>query len=305
MWSHQYLQQTNQIWAKTLDPNIFATDGDYSNVFGLEPNYPCCTVNHPQGFPKFISNAFVTDASGSSLIQAYLGPFTVSTTLPGTGNWVDVVVDTNYPFADTFTMTITATDAYTHYVRIPDWAQRNGTGTYAINGGSAQAVSANSAGLMAISIPAGQTTTITMTLPASIDVTYGNTGGAQVSRGPLFFSSDIFRSQTVLAQNSEQPNAVDLQYLPTVNWEYAIDPTTLAFHNTLPETLPNPVYDSQQPPNTITAVGCPITWTTTSGSADDPPSSPATCTGDTFNFIFWPYGSTKLRIGELPWFNSS
>jgi hypothetical protein len=27
MWEHQYLQQSNQIQAAHLDPNVFATDG--------------------------------------------------------------------------------------------------------------------------------------------------------------------------------------------------------------------------------------------------------------------------------------
>ncbi|KAF5351455.1 hypothetical protein D9757_012065 [Collybiopsis confluens] len=39
-WSRQYLQQQNQIAAKNMSPNPFPNDGPYSNVFGLEPNYP-------------------------------------------------------------------------------------------------------------------------------------------------------------------------------------------------------------------------------------------------------------------------
>lgn len=39
MWAHQYLQQYNQIAAKNMPTNFWNTDGSYSNVFGLEPNY--------------------------------------------------------------------------------------------------------------------------------------------------------------------------------------------------------------------------------------------------------------------------
>lgn len=38
-------------------------------------------MNHPQGWPKFISNSFVTTPDGESLVQVYLGPFSTKTTL--------------------------------------------------------------------------------------------------------------------------------------------------------------------------------------------------------------------------------
>ena len=45
-------------------------------------------MNHPQGWPKFISNAFVTTPDQASLVQVYLGPYTVNTTLAATGESV-------------------------------------------------------------------------------------------------------------------------------------------------------------------------------------------------------------------------
>ncbi|KZP19801.1 hypothetical protein FIBSPDRAFT_862288 [Athelia psychrophila] len=200
MWSHQYLQQLNQIWAKPLQPNVFATDGSYSNVFGIEPNYPCCAVNHGQGWPKFISNAFVTTPDQSSLVQVYLGPFTVKTTLAN-NNAVSVSVNTHYPFADNITVSITAGSAYTHYVRIPTWAQTNGQGTISVNSGAPAAISVNGDSLLAVHAAAG-TTTFVLNLPANIEKTYGPSGGLQVGRGPLFWSSDIFHSDKTLATNA-------------------------------------------------------------------------------------------------------
>jgi DUF1680 family protein len=164
-----------------------------------QPNYPCCTVNHGQGFPKFVSNAFVTTNNGSALVQAYLGPFIVKTTL-ASSNAVSVTVNTNYPFADTVNVTITAGKAYTHYVRVPDWAQRNGHGTITLNGGAAKALAPNADSLQAISVPAG-TTSFVLMLPGNIELSQGVTGGVHVSRGPLLFASDIFRNQKVLSTN--------------------------------------------------------------------------------------------------------
>lgn len=78
-------------------------------------------------------------------------------------NQVTVDVDTLYPFSDTLDTTITAAQAYTHYVRIPSWVTN---GTIAINGGAAAAVSPTN-GLHEISVAAGQTT-FTLNLPAEI-----------------------------------------------------------------------------------------------------------------------------------------
>lgn len=38
-------------------------------------------MNFPQGWPKFISNAFVVTPDKASLVHVYLGPFSTTTTL--------------------------------------------------------------------------------------------------------------------------------------------------------------------------------------------------------------------------------
>ena len=43
-------------------------------------------MNHPQGWPKFISNAFVVTPDQKSLVHVYLGPYSVNTTLAD-GEW--------------------------------------------------------------------------------------------------------------------------------------------------------------------------------------------------------------------------
>ncbi|KAH7921753.1 hypothetical protein BV22DRAFT_1038302 [Leucogyrophana mollusca] len=301
MWSRQYLQQQNQVAAMNMNPDPFPTDGAYSNVFGLEPNYPCCTVNHPQGWPKFVSNAFVTTPDGASLVHVYLGPFSMSTTLTN-GNAVAVSVDTMYPFSDILTTTITADAAFTYYIRIPGWVSG---GTIAVNGGTEEAVSPSN-GLQSVQVGAG-TTTIVLNIPADITLENRPEGSVAVHRGPLHYAFDISRNQTVLAQNSQQPLAVDLQYLATDTWQYAIDTSSLKFNSNPPSsgTLPSPIFDAGLPPLTITAVACPIEWDLAgSNFAASPPESP-TCTGSPTNITLWPFGATKLRIGEFPTFNST
>ncbi|KAG6829923.1 hypothetical protein H0H92_002946 [Tricholoma furcatifolium] len=222
---------------------------------------------------------------------------------------------------DTLTTTITATSAFTYYVRIPGWVVN---GTIAINGGAAQALSPNSNGLQTVSVGAG-TTTFILDLPAEIttgeyaclsieinlrilDVTESRPHGSiAVHRGSLHYAFDISRSETVLTRNSEQPLAADLEFDATEAWEYAIDPTTLKFQNVPPASgeLPSPVFDSGKSPLSITVTACPITWAIGGNTfATSPPTNPA-CTGAQTTLTLTPYGTTKLRIGEFPVFQST
>ncbi|KAJ3511275.1 hypothetical protein NLJ89_g4191 [Agrocybe chaxingu] len=313
MWSRQYLQQQNQIAAKNMNPNPFPNDGAYSNVFGLEPNYPCCTVNHPQGWPKFITNAFLMTPDKKSLVHLYLGPFETTVTLDSE-NQVKAVVDTQYPFSDVLTTRITATKAFTYYVRIPSWVVG---GTIAIDGRVVQPVAPVN-GLQAVSVKAG-TTLFVLNLPAPVTTgmfssSSGHSvpdftsitesrphGSIAVHRGPLHYAFDIPRNQTVLARNAQQPLAVDLQFDATAPWQYAIDPATLKFAPAAPPaTLPSPIFDSGKPPVSITVSACPISWPIAGDTFAAPPPTNPTCTGSARTIRLTPFGATKLRIGEFP-----
>ncbi|KAA1468402.1 hypothetical protein DENSPDRAFT_463211 [Dentipellis sp. KUC8613] len=301
MWSRQYLQEQNQIAAQNMSPNPFPEDGPYSNVFGLEPNYPCCTVNHPQGWPKFITNSFLTTPDQKSLVHLYLGPFSTTTTLAN-GNTVSASVDTLYPFSDTLTTTVTAKQAFTYYVRIPSWVTN---GTIAIGNSSAKALSPAN-GLQAVPVQAG-TTKFVLNLPSEITLESRPHGSVAVHRGPLHYAFDIPRNQTVLTRNSQQSRAVDLQFEATSAWQYAIDTTSLQFVNDPPSSgaLPSPVFDTGLPPFKITATACAIDWQVAGSTfASSPPENPS-CSGSLTNITLWPFGSTKLRIGEFPTFTAS
>ncbi|KAI0705252.1 hypothetical protein BC835DRAFT_1410156 [Cytidiella melzeri] len=297
MWARQYLQQQNQIAAKNMTPNPFPEDGPYSNVFGLEPNYPCCTVNFPQGWPKFVSNAFLTTPDGASLVHVYLGPFQTNTTLAN-DNKVTVTVNTTYPFSDILVTTIHANKPFTYYVRIPSWVSE---GTMSVNGSKASTVAPKN-GLHAVQVSSG-TTTLILNLPSEITVESRPHNSIAVHRGPLHYAFDIARSQKTLSRNAQQPLAVDLEFNAATAWQYAIDPSTLTFHpGEASSTLPSPIFDFGLPPFTISVMACPIEWDVAGDTfAASPPSNPV-CTGPTKNISLSPFGATKLRIGEFPTF---
>ncbi|KAJ7270086.1 hypothetical protein B0H12DRAFT_824168 [Mycena haematopus] len=297
MWARQYLQQQNQIASKNMTPNPFPEDGPYSNVFGLEPNYPCCTVDFPQGYPKFVANAFLVSADKESLVHLYLGPFKVSAVL-ASNNPVTVNVETLYPFGDTLSTTITATKAFTYLVRIPSWVT---DGTISVNGGPAKAVQGDKNGLHSVDVSAG-TTTLVLDLRSDIRIESWPHGSIAVHRGPLHFAFDIPRMERQISVHPLEPRAVDMEFTPQGAWQFAIDPSTLAFTNTPPPSgvLPSPIYDAGLPPFTLSVSACPIDWPIAGDMfAAQPPENP-TCLGVFRNITLWPFGAAKLRISEFP-----
>ena len=57
MWAHQYNQEPNQVEC-SLHRKPWTTDGPESNLYGLEPNFGCCTANFHQGWPKLAASLF-------------------------------------------------------------------------------------------------------------------------------------------------------------------------------------------------------------------------------------------------------
>ena len=106
MWSHQYDQMTNQIACTPIPENKvhFGTNNGESHLFGLEPNFGCCTANFGQGWPKFALSTFMRTPSG--IAAAVFAPTRLHTTVNGVP--VTCEIDTNYPFRNRITFTIEA-----------------------------------------------------------------------------------------------------------------------------------------------------------------------------------------------------
>ncbi|KAJ7793921.1 hypothetical protein B0H14DRAFT_2924745 [Mycena olivaceomarginata] len=254
-WSaHQYDQQVNQIWAQ-------------SNVFGFEPNYPCCTANHGQAYPKFctLSNS----------------------------NHVQVTVDTLYPFGNTLTYSISATKPFSFKIRVPTWAQNSNASTIAVNGARAATLTTDALDLHTVKVNAGKTV-VHVNLHTPLEVEVRTNGAVAITRGALNFAVELAHNTTVA------PGLRTL--LPTGNWSIAIDPSTIVVSDksaTIKE-IPYYAWAPGSSPVTLTATGCLIEWGLTLGTASAPPVSPNACVGDHFEVKLVPFAAAKLRLGEVP-----
>lgn len=127
-WAHQYVAQTNQPYSYELRNQPFWNVGPWGVTFGTEPNYPCCAVNFPQGYPKLLSNAWVRTPEHKGLAHAVLIPSEVTVILRAildqdneVENKVHVQCDTNYPFTQDFSYHIDADHAFNFSFRVPEW----------------------------------------------------------------------------------------------------------------------------------------------------------------------------------------
>ena len=117
-WEHQYVQQANQV-ACVFDPQpVYSTNRGVANLFGLEPQYGCCTANMHQGWPKFVSHLWMKTADGG-LAAALYAPSVVQTNLGGQSVRVELVTD--YPFSETLTFNVdsSAPCDFPLYLRVP------------------------------------------------------------------------------------------------------------------------------------------------------------------------------------------
>ncbi|MCJ1321385.1 hypothetical protein MMC15_006729 [Xylographa vitiligo] len=332
-WAHQYITQPNQPWSRPVQAaGLFWNVGDYAQIYGLSPNYPCCTVNHPQGYPKFLSASFVR-VGRNGLGHALLSPASVSATLPD-GTLVTVICDTNYPFGQRLNYTMESSNPFTFHIRLPTWSLSTPP-LISLNGSPYTTPLSNPhSGMLGIPLARGNNTLI-LTLTPTLRITPRANATIAIYHGSLLYALDVGQAITTLppsiaaltrASPSSPPTINSFPLNPTPNttiphqahdyhinntlpWAIALDPDTLVFHASNTSTssdlanssLPNPIWAYHAPASFITAQGCPIAWPLDHGvPARVPLPGERNCTGAWRQVVLRPYGSLRVHMAELP-----
>ncbi|MBC8078437.1 MAG: glycoside hydrolase family 127 protein, partial [Chloroflexales bacterium] len=122
MWAHQYVQQANQVQCVVTEDRVYTNNGPDANIYGLEPNFGCCTANMHQGWPKLASSLWMRSADDGLAAVAY-APCAVRATIGGVPLELETITD--YPFGDSIRIVVRAERPvrFPLHLRVPAWAE--------------------------------------------------------------------------------------------------------------------------------------------------------------------------------------
>jgi hypothetical protein len=218
MWSHQYDQQVNQVQCTVNPDHMFTTNGPESNIYGLEPNYGCCTANMHQGWPKLAAHLWMKTRD-EGLVAAAYAPSEASFTSHGVP--VTVRLETDYPFREDLTIRVRPEGPvrFPLVLRVPAWAEG---ALVRPADGPEQPMRAGS--LYRVEREWSGETTLAVRLPMRPRVSTRDNEAVAVERGPLVYALRIeeeWRRVHADTPHRELPHG-DFEVRPKTPWNYGL-----------------------------------------------------------------------------------
>jgi uncharacterized protein len=317
MWAHQYDQQSNQVLVSAAKRD-WISNGDFSNIYGLMPDFACCLANMHQGWPKFTASMWMA-TNDNGLIAVCYGPSVVKARV-GNGDTVTVREETDYPFNGKIKFKISSAGKikFPISLRIPGWAEKAEIKFHDKN------VTANGGETIRLKEKWRDGDEIILNIPMKLRYETRFNKSISLLRGPIYLSLRIdkeYKKVKLNYDNFSYKGSVDWEINPKSPWNYGliVDKDDL-MRGTIVSEFPIGAYpfadrgdmiwsaDSsryikweEDAPLMVKIRGMKLNgWTMVNNSAGDTPVSPVSPVGDPEALTLVPYGSAKLRITEFP-----
>ena len=290
MWTHQYDQQTNQVCCTRLpeDHVVFRTNSGESHLFGLEPNFGCCTANFSQGWPKLALSTFMRSQKG--LASVILAPSVVSCQI-GEAR-VTCELRTDYPFREALTYVVTTARP----VRFPLSIRIPGTVTSAVVDGAP----AQPGAFFTVEREWSGTQQVQVFFTMEARMEERPNGLYCVKRGPLLYSVAIEEEWTPLEYVRDGVERkfpyCDYEVRPLSKWNYAFADGQFTVEEREDWEAP---FSTERPPISMTGSFVEIDWGFDNGLCHQVPDSRVPLTPPQQVRLI-PYGCTNLRMTEMP-----
>jgi hypothetical protein len=287
--SHQYDQQVNQVMCNVAKRNW--SNGADANIFGLEPNFGCCTANMHQGWPKLTSHLWMSDGNGGLAAVSY-APCRVKTFV-GTGTEAVLEVTGGYPFNEEIDIkfSLDTSEYFTISLRIPEWCEQP---TILVNDETITIEAVK--GYTSIERAWSNGDTIKLALPMAVKTVSRNLFAVNVERGPLVYVLPIGENWQKVV---EREKFHDWEVYPTTAWKFGLVSGS-SFEVTKSAILNQPFEAGLCPVKLKTQGQLIRDWRMEGNNADAPPIAPDVKNQPIQELELVPYGSTRLRIGEFP-----
>ena len=286
MWTHQYVQMSNQISCEKFPGrSLFRTNISESHLFGLEPSFGCCTANFSQAWPKFALSSFMH--RGNEVLSAVPVPSELKT------NAISVSLKTNYPFENTLFYQVKAQKDSVFTVRIPSFAKN-----LTVNGKNVEKTD-----FLNFKIDGGTSHDITISFEAAPVLQNRPNQLKTVHYGSLVFSLPIKYEKKMYEYEKDGVERkfpyCDYEYIGVSDWNYGYVDDKFEVK---PRTIGEIPFSSEQPPIVLKAKARKIDWGLEDGFETVCAKIPESITpvGEVEEVLLYPYGCAKLRMTELP-----